>query len=141
MLNMHELSIAQALMEKIAALAKEQDAESVTRVHIEAGALSGVNPEALELAFPVAAENTVAQKAELIIEKAPAEGECGSCGNNSQFDPIAPFCPVCGSADLNLTSGRQLLLKRVELLQKDKPRKDIANKNDSGANTETRQQP
>lgn len=138
---MHELSIAQALIEKIIALAEEQHAESVSSIHVEAGALSGVNPEALELAFPVAAENTVAHNARLVIEKVPAGGECASCGNNSRFDPVAPVCPVCGSAEMNISSGRQLLLKRVEFLQKDNPGTCNADKADSGANTETRQQP
>ncbi len=115
---MHELSIAQALIEKIIALAREQGAESVSEVHVEVGALSGVNPEALEMAFPVAAEETAAKDAKLVIQKVSAAGKCASCGNQYDFEPLAPVCSRCGSAELEIKEGRQLLLKRVELVRR-----------------------
>jgi hydrogenase nickel incorporation protein HypA/HybF len=112
---MHELSIAQSLLEKILALMDERKAVAVTEVHLRVGALSGVNAEALELAFPIAAEGTPAEGADLRIEHVPAKGTCASCGKQSEFEPGLPLCTACGSTELEISEGRDLLLQRVEL--------------------------
>ncbi len=65
---MHELSLCVSLVEQIEAVATREQATCVTRVELVVGDRSGVEPEALEFAFPMAAEGTVAQGAELVIE-------------------------------------------------------------------------
>ena len=64
---MHELSIAAALVEQVDTIIAKEHAYAATRVTVTVGGLSGVCPEALELAFPVAAEGTTSAGAELVI--------------------------------------------------------------------------
>lgn len=114
---MHELSIAEAIIKKAVKLAKENESKHITEIHVEVGGLSGVNAEALELAFPIAATGTLAQDAELIINFVPAKGKCRQCGQESEFEPFSPLCPNCTSTEIDISCGRQLLLNRIELMQ------------------------
>ncbi len=112
---MHELSIAQALIGQLEKVAAGEGADAVTRAVISVGGLSGVDPEALRMAFPVAAEETLAEGAELDIELVPADLTCKACGQQSHPEFAFMICEQCGSSEVEIDGGRELLLKSVEL--------------------------
>jgi hydrogenase nickel incorporation protein HypA/HybF len=116
---MHELSIAQALIEQLEDIAVEKKASRILGVKLYVGMLSGVDHEALHMAFPFAAEGTVADGAGIKIIDIEPQAMCGSCGKESL--PEFPFmvCGHCGSQDLTVTAGRELIIKSVELETKD----------------------
>ena len=68
---MHELSIARQLLDIVAEAATQHDLKRVNRLRVVVGALGNVVPEALEFAFDVAGEGTVAAGAELEIVEVP----------------------------------------------------------------------
>jgi hydrogenase nickel incorporation protein HypA/HybF len=105
---MHELSIAQALVEQIEAAATKEHAQRVVRVVITVGALSGVDPEALRSLFPLVAEDTVTAEAELVIER------CRACGQEAPAENAFIRCALCSSRDVELVAGRELYIKTVE---------------------------
>lgn len=112
---MHEVSIAQALMDQIVGICQREGAQRVLRATITVGSLSGVDPGALEFAFPIVAQNTVAQDAQLVIQRVSARFSCRTCG--AQTEPATPFplCPDCGSADVIIEGGKDLILNTVDL--------------------------
>lgn len=112
---MHELSIALALLEQVQTIAEREKADTVSRIAIRIGGLSGVNPEALELAFPIAAADTCAAGAALDITYTPAHIHCRNCGQEGSLEPALPACEACGSLDAELEGGRDLLLTAVEI--------------------------
>ncbi len=112
---MHELSIALALVEQAEEIAAREGARRLASITVTVGSLSGVNPEALELAFPDAAENTIAQDAQLIIETVEARARCRGCGRESSPGFPFPVCEHCGSGDLEISAGQELLIKALEL--------------------------
>ena len=112
---MHELSIAQALIEQIEDIAGREGAESVVSVTVQIGTLSGVEPDALEMAYPLASEKTVVEGATFHIEILQAEAVCRACGKASDAAFPFPACSHCASTDLDISAGRELLLKSVEL--------------------------
>jgi len=112
---MHELSVAQALIEELEGAARAENASAVTRLTVAVGALSGVEPEALKLAFPLAAEGTLAQQAELTVESVPAEVHCPECGATTPPDFPVMACCNCGSSEVEIESGRELLIRSIEL--------------------------
>lgn len=112
---MHELSIAQALVERVEAVAARERATRVVRVAIVVGALSGVDPDALMAAFPLVAEGTTAAGAELLIERVPARVRCRACGHEAATCESFIGCAACGSRDVELVSGRELDIRSVEL--------------------------
>lgn len=113
--EVHELSIAQALVEQLDKIAAENEAKYITGITLSIGTLSGVDPAALEMAFPIAAESTVSQEAELTLEAVGADAFCKDC--NAGFEPEFPFfvCEKCGSGNVEVTGGRDLLIKSVDL--------------------------
>lgn len=112
---MHELSIAQALVEQIEAAATKAHAKRVVRVVITVGALSGVDPEALRSLFPLVAEDTVTADAELVVEPVMARVRCRACDREETVANAFIRCAVCSSRDVELIAGRELHIKTVEL--------------------------
>ncbi len=68
---MHELSIAETLVEMLAAEAARHRAEKILSVRIRLGRLSGIVSDALSFSFDVAAQGTIAEGARLQIDDAP----------------------------------------------------------------------
>ena len=97
---MHELSIAQALVEQVEQKLAGDRAAVIRSVKVSIGELSGVSSEALETAFPFAAEGTRLAGAELVIERVPAVGRCAGCGQESGQEFPFPVCGKCGATNV-----------------------------------------
>lgn len=65
---MHEHSLMQNLMQKIEAIAEQNDAERVTGVKVWLGALSHFSREHFQQHFDVAAKGSRAEGAQLMLE-------------------------------------------------------------------------
>lgn len=112
---MHELSIAQSIIEQIEDVARKEKAVRVASVSLAIGALSGVERESLEFVFPMAAEGTIAEGAALVIEDVPATLKCHACQAESDARMPLLTCGKCGSSDVDVSGGRDLVVKSVEL--------------------------
>ena len=112
---MHELSICQALVDQLRDLADRESAQRITRVLLRVGPMSGVVPDLIAHAFPIAAADTVAQDAAIAIEDAPVRVRCRSCGAETEAEPGSLVCGRCGDFRTDLVSGDELLLVSVEL--------------------------
>jgi hydrogenase nickel incorporation protein HypA/HybF len=118
---MHELSIAESLVEQLTDLARREGAARVARVELRIGALSGVDPEALAFAFPVAADGTIAEGAELAARLVPARATCRACGAETESDSCFAVCARCASPDLTFQGGRDLTLYAVTFAEAGAP--------------------
>lgn len=112
---MHELAVCQALLRQLEEIAQTQDATRVTQVVVQIGALSGVEPELLRQAYPVASAGSIADQAELILETTPIRVHCRTCGADSSASLNRLLCAACGDYHTELISGDELLLSHVEL--------------------------
>jgi len=113
---MHELSIAVALVGQIETVVANERAARASKITIAVGSLSGVESEALRSVFPLVAEGTVADGAELIIEEVAARVRCRACSHESQADNYFMGCARCGSRDVELSAGRELNITSVEVV-------------------------
>lgn len=112
---MHELSIATALVDRLDEMVRREGADGVVSLTVEVGTLSGVDPDALDMAFPVAAEGTVADGAVLRIERVKAKVHCSQCGKDVDIEDVFPVCTECGSLSVDVVSGRELVLKSMDV--------------------------
>ncbi|WP_372846307.1 hydrogenase maturation nickel metallochaperone HypA [Pontiella sp.] len=112
---MHELSLAQGLVEQLEATAAKENATRVVGLQVVIGSYCGVERDAFEFAFPFAAEGTVCEGAELRIEELPVSVRCRRCNAISHPAPILLVCGACGANDVELTGGREFLIRSVEL--------------------------
>ena len=112
---MHELSVCQSLLDQVSRIAAEHHAAAVDRIFLQVGPLSGVEPDLLKNAFPIARANTVAAEAELIIQMLPIRIKCQTCSAESDAKINRLVCGECGDWHTELLSGDELLLERVEM--------------------------
>jgi len=104
-------------MQQVDAIAAERDAQSVTRVTVGIGPLSGVEAQLLVNAFTIARAGSAASSAELEVEHLPVKVRCNSCEQESEVKPNKMTCTHCGDWRTTLVSGDELMLLSVELEQ------------------------
>ncbi|HVA49960.1 MAG TPA: hydrogenase maturation nickel metallochaperone HypA [Pirellulales bacterium] len=113
---MHELSIAQCLVDAACEAAEREDARRVTRLVARIGVLSGVVKEALRFSFDLAAEGTACEGAALEIEDVPVSVLCPRCDAPRELPDCWHFvCPACGTPTPDVVTGRELELVSVEI--------------------------
>ena len=77
---MHEMAIAQGILD-IALTANQQEGGGrITKIKLNIGEMTGVEPDALLFCFGALAAGTAASEADLDIEVIPLTGRCESCG-------------------------------------------------------------
>lgn len=111
---MHELSIAEALIEQLQSIAARENAR-ITAVTVSIGSFSGVDADALDQAFKIATGDTPLAESTLFIKKIPAKIVCHSCKKESCPELPLFECLHCGSLDCEVIAGRDMLLQSVEL--------------------------
>jgi len=112
---MHELSVCEALLTQVRATANANKAESVGRITVRLGPLSGVEAELLTQAFSIARNGPMTAEACLHIEPQAIVIRCRDCGNENEAAANRLLCRACGSFRTELISGDELLLAQVEL--------------------------
>jgi hydrogenase nickel incorporation protein HypA/HybF len=110
---MHELAITQSIVEMIV---ERTDGASVTAVHLRIGRVSGVVPDALRFCFDLVADGTPVQGARLEIDEPPGRARRRACGATFSVDDLVVLC-ACGSADVEVLGGDELLVSAVELAE------------------------
>jgi hydrogenase nickel incorporation protein HypA/HybF len=112
---MHELSVCQALIEQVERVARQNEASRVLSIVITVGPLSGVEPQLLEHAYPLAAAGTVAEHATLTIETVPVSVRCRTCGATTDAQANRIVCGACGDWQVDVVGGEEMILKQVEI--------------------------
>jgi hydrogenase nickel incorporation protein HypA/HybF len=112
---MHEMSLAQALVDQVTELAEKEGCRKILSVDVSIGALSGVMRESLEFCFPVVARGTALEETVLNVLEVPLTAECGYCGRISNPEPFDIECCHCGSMNLMVTEGRDFKLISFEV--------------------------
>jgi len=112
---MHELSIIAGLFDILIEKAKEQNAQKIVRVVLQVGKLAGVVPDFLESSFDIYKKGTLAADAVLEITTVPLKVRCQNCGAEIVKEDYVFSCAACGSTDLKILEGTELLLEKIEL--------------------------
>jgi hydrogenase nickel incorporation protein HypA/HybF len=112
---MHEASIALAIVDEVCERVERERIERVQAVYVEVGALSGVVPDALRFAWDLAAEGSPASGSVLQIERVPLRIRCVPCNAVRTADGTVPVCPQCGTPSSEITGGRELLVRAMEV--------------------------
>ena len=110
---MHELSIAQAIVD---VAARHAGAARVERVYVRIGHLRQVVPSALAFSFELCTHGTPLDGAELEIEHVPIGAVCRSCAVESELDGFPLACPACGGTAVEVVRGEELQVESLELV-------------------------
>ena len=112
---MHELAVAQALVEQVEGVIRQHRATRANLVRVRIGPLSGVVPELLGSALSLAAAGSRMEHAVLDLVAAPITVRCQTCGADTDAAMNRLVCGACGDWHTQITSGDELLLESVEL--------------------------
>ncbi len=112
---MHERSLVRALLKQVEDLAAEHVGSRVAAVRVRVGEFSGVESSLLASAYDELIEETPLRESELVVKCVPLEATCDSCGENFRIERYNFRCNRCGSFQLSLRGGEELLLESVTM--------------------------
>jgi hydrogenase nickel incorporation protein HypA/HybF len=112
---MHEMGIAQNILEIALEAAKREGATKISRIDLVAGELRGLVPMQMTFCFGIVAQNTIASSAYLNIEETPVTAHCDDCGADFKVEEYKYLCPKCNSANVKVTGGSELRVKDIEI--------------------------
>jgi hydrogenase nickel incorporation protein HypA/HybF len=112
---MHELSIANAILDAVRQEAEKHPGARVVKVAVRIGELAGVDPEALDFGFTALVKGTELDPLALEIEALPRCNRCRQCGETFAVSDARVACPACGSAESVMVSGDELELAYLEV--------------------------
>lgn len=112
---MHELSIAQSIVDTVLAAAAERPGSSVANIHLKIGALSDIARDALEFGFEAITRGTELEETLLEIEIVPIIARCERCHTEFEIHEYSFQCPDCGSRDVAMTQGAELDIDSITL--------------------------
>ncbi len=112
---MHEMSLAESVLQIIEDTARAQKFAHVRTVVLEIGALSTVEAEAMLFCFDAVTRGSIAEGAQLQIVEIPGTGWCMECGKNVTLSERYGLCPECGDARVEITGGNELRVKDLEV--------------------------
>jgi hydrogenase nickel incorporation protein HypA/HybF len=112
---MHELSIAQEIMRIVESERARHGFQTVSLVHVRAGALSGVDPGALALSWEAVCADTFAAGSRVEVDLVEGLLTCRDCGARTAADALPEKCPECGSLRLHLDGATGLDIVSLEV--------------------------
>ena len=112
---MHELSIAQSILEIVQKEAEKQKPARVVAIGLKIGALSGILADALEFGFDAIKKETPLEDCRLRIEEVPVSARCEECGHDFEVRELMFACPQCASASIRVIQGQELDIAYIEV--------------------------
>jgi hydrogenase nickel incorporation protein HypA/HybF len=122
---MHELSIAQKILETIEAEAQKNNIARVTAAKLKIGKMAAFQKEQLEFCLNTYEKNESLKDMHFDIDEIPVELLCQDCGRFNDHEVahdyahapglyIPPPCPSCKSKDVIMVSGSEMELTSIE---------------------------
>ena len=112
---MHEMSLAEGIVELVEATARREGAASVRRIFVDIGRLATVEVEALKFCFDAVAEGGLVAGATLEVNEVAGEGWCPDCAQKVALDVIYGECPRCGGVRVQPTAGTEMRVREIEI--------------------------
>lgn len=112
---MHEMSLAESVLQIIEDAARVQNFRRVRTVVLEIGKLAAVEAEAMRFCFDAVTRSSIAEGAQLEIIETPGTGRCLVCGMAVAMREQYGLCPECGSPRLEIVAGNRMRIKEMEV--------------------------
>ena len=111
---MHELALSQNIVDLVVERARREGVRAISRVTIEVGVAAAVESDALRFCFDVVTADTVAKRAELVIETIALQARCRTCALSFEPESLVTPCPRCGAYGPLLDRGGELRVKSFD---------------------------
>ncbi|HEX4202780.1 MAG TPA: hydrogenase maturation nickel metallochaperone HypA [Ktedonobacteraceae bacterium] len=113
---MHELAIAQSIVDAVETKASECAATRVKGVRLKIGEASGIVTDSLSFCFEMLVNlDPVLAGAQLSIEMAPHRAWCRHCDKEFAVENYVALCPTCQEWSGEVLSGTELQILDMEI--------------------------
>jgi hydrogenase nickel incorporation protein HypA/HybF len=112
---MHELSIAESILEAVRKELASRPGARPTRVGLRIGELAAVDVDSLSFCFEAVLKGTDWESLQLDARVCPQRRLCKECGNEFAVIEYNASCPACASSSTRLTSGDELDFDYLEV--------------------------
>lgn len=112
---MHELSLAENILQLIEDAAIAQQFQRVKTVWLEIGELACVEEESLRFFFTVITEDSIARQAKLEITAIAGQAVCNDCHRTVSIAALHQACPYCGGYALQIAQGDEMRIRELEV--------------------------
>ena len=124
---MHEFATAQSIVRTVTRAAMMHQARKISEIRLELGEFTFINPQQLQFVFEIAAKDSPAEDAKLIIKKSLGKIKCIQCGYEGGLKYTGPEihssiaaqfvldCPKCDSKETEIIGGRELRIKDIKI--------------------------
>lgn len=113
---MHELSIAQSIVDVVETRAAECNAARVKHVRLRIGEANGIVTESLTFCFEmVASSNPTLAGAQLLIDSVPHRARCRHCDEEFAVTNFIAQCPICQEWSREIISGTEFQVLEMEI--------------------------
>ncbi|MGA1825201.1 MAG: hydrogenase maturation nickel metallochaperone HypA [bacterium] len=102
---MHELSIAQSILDIVLEKAEENNAERVLGVECAFGEKTGIIKDSMQFIWEIITADTIADKSQLHITIIDLEAECRQCGKRFVVTSLYDPCPHCQNDSITILQG------------------------------------
>lgn len=113
---MHEMSLMESVLEIACETALKNGAVKVTSIRLDIGMLSHVDPEALIFCYDAIRRGSIAEEAELRINRIAGEGWCRDCAKTVPMTERYDLCPECGQSQVEMTAGDEMKIRDLEVI-------------------------
>ncbi len=112
---MHEMSLAESVLQIIEDTARKQGYTRVKTVWLEIGQLACVEQESLRFCIDVVMRDSIAHQARLEITEIAGQGRCVQCSVEMPIAALYEACPKCGSYEIHVICGDEMRVKELEV--------------------------
>ena len=115
---MHELSLARNIFDAIEETFPQERLKNMIQIDLKVGLLSNVEPILMQNAFDaIIAQETLYQGVKLNIMLVPVVIHCNQCMQDSEIEKYKFYCELCGSPDVFVKQGNELLISSVQFME------------------------
>jgi hydrogenase nickel incorporation protein HypA/HybF len=112
---MHELSIAESILEAVRKELASRSGARPIRVGLRIGELSAIDVDSLTFCFEAVLKGTEWENLQLDARVCPQRRMCKECGQEFAVIEYNANCPACASSNTKLTSGDELDFDYLEV--------------------------
>ncbi len=98
--------------------AEANKASRIASIHLQVGELRDLTEEWMQRYFDYLSRGTIAEGGKIVVKRIPVTMKCGECADsfNADIRQENILCPGCGSAKLELVSGREFLIESIGVI-------------------------
>ncbi len=112
---MHEMSLAEGIVQLLEDQAGAQQYRKVRQVWLTIGELAGVEVESLLFCLEAVSRDTLADGAIYHVVREPGQGWCLACSQPVVIRARYDACPACGRHQVQVTGGDDMRVSELEV--------------------------